>query len=391
MLNPGYGITIETPEQLVQRYEYPREMSLALARQGCPVTVVQGFHSDGRFQAENLDYCLYETDRNRLSERSFFREGSDRRTVVVPELTTDMLNKVDELKADVVHVPSIALFFALDPLMRLCEELRVPVTGSYHGGLPAKWFWRRAKQRGILSRMSAFFFNSPEQADPWLGSGVIADRSKIVLCPETSSSFQRMAKSDCRAAMSIAGDPVFLWAGRLIPQKDPLTALVAFSKIVETRPEASLYIAYSEHTLLNEVRQFVSGQPALRDRVHLLPDQGRREMQLLMNAADFLLQTSLREVASRVVLEAMACGTIPVLSDIAAFRALTMGGCHGLLFPRGDAASMAAMVLKFLEAGDEAYADRVHRHFEEKLTFDCIARTYANTFRRLGQSPQPRS
>jgi glycosyltransferase involved in cell wall biosynthesis len=388
MLNPGYGITIETPEQLVQRYEYPREMSIALGQQGVPVTVIQGFHSDGRFQGEYLDYWLYRTDTNRIGMKSYFREGSDRRTVVVPKLTADMLKKVKELKPDVVHVPSIALCFVLDPLMRLCEEVRIPVTGSYHGGLPGKWFWRRCRQRNVLSRMSAFFFNSQEQADPWLDSGVITDRSRIVLCPETSSSFERLPKAESRAALSITGDPVFLWAGRLMPQKDPLTALTAFSRIVGTLPDASLYIAYVEHTMLDEVRDCVSQDPKLTNRVHLASNQKRQEMKLLMNAADFLLQTSLREVASRSVLEAMACGTIPILSDIAAFRALTMNGRFGLLFPPGDAEALAGVVLKHLETGDEDLADRAYDHFKRDLTFDRIASIYTDTFRRLGQSPQ---
>ena len=386
MLNPGYGITIETPEQLVERYEYPREMSIALGRRGFPVTVVQGFHSDGRFEAANLDYFLYQTDREQLGERSYFREGSDRRTVVVPKLTPAMLNRVEELAPDVVHVPSIALYFVLDPLLRLCEQLRIPVSGSYHGGLPARWFWRRSRQRDVLSRMSAFFFNSDEQAEPWLSSGVIADRSKIVLCAETSSTFQRMPKQECREAMSIAGDPVFLWAGRLIPQKDPLTALRAFSQIAAELPRASLYIAYVEHSMLREIREYISHRSHLRHRVHLRSEQSRKEMELLMNAADFLLQTSLREVAGRTVLEAMACATLPLLSDIPAFRALSKNGKYGLLFPPGDPHSLAAAVLDVVRGEKQRLEDRVHDHFRRELTFDSIAATYADTFQRLVNS-----
>jgi glycosyltransferase involved in cell wall biosynthesis len=96
-------------------------------------------------------------------------------------------------------------------------------------------------------------------------------------------------------------------------------------------------------------------------------------MEVVYNSADFLLQSSRREHSGGAVLDAMACGVIPVVTDIPSFRAMTGNGAVGILFPPGDDESLARQVLDI--PGDEigAAAASVRRRFIEHLSFPEIA------------------
>src|SRR5450759_4344953 len=93
------------------------------------------------------------------------------------------------------------------------------------------------------------------------------------------------------------------------------------------------------------MRTFVEQRPSRAPHVHF---QGRapfERMEAIYNSADFLLQASRREFSGCAVLEAMACGVIPVVTDIPSFRVMTEGGRHGILFPLGDDRALAGGVL----------------------------------------------
>jgi glycosyltransferase involved in cell wall biosynthesis len=90
------------------------------------------------------------------------------------------------------------------------------------------------------------------------------------------------------------------------------------------------------------------------------------------SSADLLLQSSRREWSSLTVMEAMACGCVPILSAIPAFRALTGEGAAGGLFPPGRPdllADRAALGLPERRAQSRAVA----QHFQSRLSFEALA------------------
>src|SRR6185503_1473312 len=99
-----------------------------------------------------------------------------------------------------------------------------------------------------------------------------------------------------------------------------------------------------------------------------------------LNSADFLIQTSRYEVASFAVLEAMACGVIPLLSDIPPFRAMTDGGRIGVLFPVEGYKLMAQGTLNIDLASLPALSRTVRQHFERSLSYDAMAAIYEAGF-----------
>ncbi len=104
-------------------------------------------------------------------------------------------------------------------------------------------------------------------------------------------------------------------------------------------------------------------------------------MESVFNSADFLLQASrpttpggIVEFSGYVPLEAMACGVIPVVSDIPSFRVMTDGGRVGLLFPCGDHTELARSVLSLTPSDIARLGPAARDHFEQELSFQAMAR-----------------
>jgi glycosyltransferase involved in cell wall biosynthesis len=75
------------------------------------------------------------------------------------------------------------------------------------------------------------------------------------------------------------------------------------------------------------------------------------EIARLLQRADVYVSTSLSDSTSVSLLEAMACGAFPVVSDLPANREWIEHGVNGLLFPPGDAPRLAACLIDALADG----------------------------------------
>lgn len=266
-----------------------------------------------------------------------------------------------------------------------------PVVLHYHGGRPATNVLGRTLQRHNFAGAARVLFTTAEQADTHMNAGLFNDgRSRVVELMETSSRFCPMTRAVARRQSGMTGDPVFLWAARLDPLKDPQTALRGFARIARTLTGAHLYFHYLTDELLPELRARVDENPDLNGRVHFGGRLPYERMEVVYNSADFLLQASRREYSGGAVLDAMACGVIPVLTDIPSFRAMTGNGAVGVLFPPGDDESLARQVLDIPRDEIDARAASVRSRFTEHLSFPALAlrleREYEDVVR---MSPRP--
>ena len=142
-----------------------------------------------------------------------------------------------------------------------------------------------------------------------------------------------------------AHPPLLLFAGRLVPQKDPLTLLKAFYTIVQTVPEAKLVLA-GNGSLRSQLEQFIEAH-SLEKSVSLLP--GTAEIRTLMQQASLFLLPSLYEGSPNILIEAMACELPVVATRASGVPELIEHGVNGHLVAIGDHVAMANAVLELLQ------------------------------------------
>jgi len=297
------------------------------------------------------------------------------------------IDRIRRLQSDLVHFHGMNLTWNLALLLARLRS-RTPLVVHYHGGEPAHHPLARAVQNWCFGRAQAFLFTTRSHGQPFVASGSL-DAGRIVEINETSSAFAFRPREDARRKTGMAGNPVFVWTGRLEPIKDPFTALRGFERIVETWREAQLYLYYSTDVLLPELRAFVASRPAIARLVHFRGRAASYEMENIYNSADFFLQGSRREVCGGAVLEAMAGGVIPVISDIPSFRALTDNGVSGVLFPMGDYSALADRTLAVPLAEIPRFSRAIRDHFERSLSFRALAGQLDPIYRRLTPRAEP--
>ena len=105
------------------------------------------------------------------------------------------------------------------------------------------------------------------------------------------------------------------------------------------------------------------------------------QIQQLQRAADVFVSASHAESCGYAALEAYACGTLPLLSDIPAFRALSDNASMGALFPVGDAARLSDLLVS--HARQRPSRAQVRAYFDARLSFAAVGRQWRDAYTQV--------
>lgn len=368
-----YDPAYTEPQTYLARVPIHREIPRALAAFGHQVDVVHFFPTDIDFTEDGVAYRFVAPGRiaRPISQVAGHLLHRDR---VLYEPATRAIRRIRALQPDLIHFHGTTLNWNLFFLFLALGNRAPPIVLHYHGGYPARNRLSRRIQRLNFERAARLLFTTRAHAQPFIDAGVLDGFDRVVELMETSSTFRVRTRAEARRETGMTGNPVFLWVGRLHPIKDPLTALRGFEQILAAWPDAQLYLYYLTDDLLPELQAFVARRPPLARSVHFRGRAPFERMETIYNSADFLLQASRREFSGCAVLEAMACGVIPVVTDIPSFRAMTDEGRYGVLFPPGDAETLARGVLAVSRADIPSRSAAVRGRFERALSFPALAR-----------------
>jgi glycosyltransferase involved in cell wall biosynthesis len=246
---------------------------------------------------------------------------------------------------------------------------------------------RATLRRWGLRKVAGVAFTAEAQAEPFRQAGELPAGTPVFAIPESSSLFTPGDRDEARARNGVFGEPALLWVGRLDANKDPLTILEAVRLTLPRLPDLHLWCAYHEAELLPEIERRLRADPLLAAHVHLLGKRPHSEMQDLYRAADQFVLASHREGSGYSLIEAMACGATPVVSDIPSFRALTGNAAVGALAPCGDAVAFSERIVALARQPQHA---QVLDHFARELSPDALGTKLGVAYRTLAASERNR-
>jgi glycosyltransferase involved in cell wall biosynthesis len=350
-VNYAFDKDLADPDELLDRYFTLTGWSEAVAAAGAgAVAVVQRFHRRARIERNGIDYIFSDAGALELA-----------RTVAA-------------LQPDIAHVQG--LIFPVETwLLRRALPAATALVVQNHsdGGAVGRAPWFRLLGRAGRSAADAFLFAADEHADAWRRAGFIAPQQPTHQVMEASTPLRPVARAEARDATGLRGSPAILWVGRLNANKDPMTVLDGFERCLPRLPDATLTMIYSGEELLPAVRRQVERTPALNARVRLVGAVPRDRIAAYFSAADLYVGGSHHEGSGYALMEASACGAVPVVTDIPSFRLLT-GGASGALWPPGDAAALARALIDVAGRDLTAERARLADYFARVLTWEAIGR-----------------
>jgi glycosyltransferase involved in cell wall biosynthesis len=381
VVNYAYDADLASAEEALARYFVLTGWAASLLATGARVTVAGRLGQDARIEREGATY-------------HFLADGHAPwlRGWQVPHRLHHLVRAccaeaTARGEVSVVHVNGLLFPLATRHLAASLPSTGMPgrrpaLIAQHHAEAPwpgpAAWL-----QRWGLSPVDGFFFAARALADEWVRQGSIRCLDRVHEVMVASSPFRCEERATARQRTGLRGDPVVLWTGNLNANKDPLTILAGFERILERLPRARLYMAYRCADLLPQVQACIAAGERLRAAVRLLGTIPHAEVESYYNSADFFVQGSAREAGGLALLDAMACGTVPVVTGIPSFRVMTGGGRTGALWPPGDVDGFVQAFLDLAARPLAPLSRQVREHFEETWSAAAIGRRAVAAYRQI--------
>lgn len=179
----------------------------------------------------------------------------------------------------------------------------------------------------------------------------------------------------------VESGPRLLFLGRLDPRNGLDTVLRAMPRILAEEPRARLVVAGDGplRSMYEQLARPVAGQVDFVGHVN-----GDRPAHY--GSADLYLCPTTKASFGITLLEAMACGTPMIVSDIIGFRELVDGGAEAALAPRGDPDAWAETTLALLrDSKRRARMGAAGREKALRYSWPAVARKVMDVYREVAR------
>jgi glycosyltransferase involved in cell wall biosynthesis len=286
----------------------------------------------------------------------------------IPFKTIDYIKKE---KPDIVIVQGFVFPVQMIWLrMKLGKQCVIMV--QHHGENPFKGI-KQWIQKIAGKFIDGYLFTSMDNAQQWIAQKIIKNRDKCFELLEASTHFRRQDKLLARQQLQLNGDFNFLWVGRLNEGKDPLTVIKAFETYSSKNHEAKLLMIYQTEELLPQIKKILDLNTSLQHKIILIGRVEHTEMERWYNAADFFISGSHFEGSGYALIEAMACGCIPIVTNIPSFNKITRSGGYGFLYEAGNPDDLMAQLSRLNEIDRDKMSGAIEEFFMRELSFRSIA------------------
>jgi len=280
-----------------------------------------------------------------------------------------------DLKQD-LGIPFVVTFHALGRVRRLHQ--------GEADGFPGERF---AVEERIIAEADRIIAECPQEQEDLI---VLyrADPAKlsIIPCGFDSEEFWPVAKPVARARLDLpTGERIILQVTRMVPRKGVETTIRGFARMVARDPApARLVLVGGDSDDPNpeatpEIGRLaaIAEQCGVADRVLFAGRKGREQLKTYYSAADVFVTLPWYEPFGITPLEAMACGTPVIGSNVGGIKFTVRDGETGYLLPPRDPDALAERLL------------HLHRHPELLTSLGCqgIRRVHdIFTWRQVGNA-----
>lgn len=191
-----------------------------------------------------------------------------------------------------------------------------------------------------------------------------------------------------RRVYGISDDvPLIGTVGRLSFQKDPMTLVSAFEKVLQSIPTAQL-IFIGEGKLRGQLEQRIKNNK-LDSKIHLFGN--RDNVPELLQDIDVFAMSSLYEGLGRSITEAMACKIPVVCTAVEGVPELVLNGQTGLTVPPRDPNALAEGIVHMLKNKKQAVQmaangqKKVRNQFDVSQMVEQIDNHYQQLWKRFSK------
>lgn len=254
--------------------------------------------------------------------------------LALPELK----NQIEKINPDLINAHFLPNYGFMGALSK-SKPLVVSTWGSDVLISPKKSIFHKWRTKYVLSRADLVTCDGMNLVNELIKLGL--EKEKIVFAPMGVE--QKLSKQR-EDSIQNKEEIILLCLRSLEPVYDLSTLLKAMSLILKrTNKKIKLWIVGegSEKKRLVELCAKLN----LEKNVEFKGRIPREELETCLHKADIYISTSLSDSTSVSLLEAMASGLVPVVSDISGNREWIKDGENGFFFPAGDFQTLAQKIV----------------------------------------------
>ncbi len=302
---------------------------------------------------------------------------------ISPKLLAEVGKFVRKERPDIVHIHGYytAMF---EPLCLLLWHLKVPFVVNYHGS-PLNQALRKLKRATLpfaLSKAKMILSPSRGELDVLKSWGVRVPM-EFQPNPVDMGSFGPKDKKAVKRKLGIPPeDPVILFLARFAPEKNPFGLLKAFSRIAPKFRRARLIMA-GGGPLLEPSKDYARKLGLKRvDFKGFVDDKTR--LALFQCADVFVLPSIGQEASPHTLIEALACGTPAVASDISGVTDILIDKKDGFLVEPGDEGRLESRLRELLSDSGlrSAMGKYGSNDVPKRFSFEVAARALQRNYQK---------
>lgn len=252
---------------------------------------------------------------------------------------------IRQIKPDILHAHTITTEGYICALTGF-HPFVVTIWGSDIYIRPHKGWDEKLFTQLVLKKADLVTADSQDQIDAAVALGGNPDKSAVIQWGVDLNVFHPLDATEIRTRLGFGDDPVILSPRKFTPLYNIDIILNAFNDVLKSIPAAKLIITGSgdgEEEVKAQVKAL-----NLTEKVHFTGYVDYDDLPLYLAAADVSVSVPSSDGTAMAVLEALACETPLIVSDLPSNREWIEDGINGLIVPVRDQAALHDRILDVL-------------------------------------------